>query len=406
MQEIISQDSFSTLLLCSFVNPSENIDKGYKPFKQKEWVDLSTKIAKSELERPSNLIKYSHHQIMEILRISDVEAERILTLLSRSSSMALQVEKFNSMGIRIITRADQEYPKRFKKILKSLSPNILYFAGDLSILNSDAIGIVGSRNANEDSLKFTELLTEKAVKEGLVTVSGGSKGIDSVAHNKTIELNGKTIAILSDGLASFIKKKDNLKKILNRNLLVISPYHPNARFYSYTALERNKYIYALSKLTIATSSDYKKGGTWSGAVENLKNKWVPLYIRKDVQSKGLSELEKLGAGTLTFDELKDSSFIKLINSQINVCYESQYRTLESESIYKLVWPIIEKHLKKPISIKKLSEELDLEEIQLISWLNRAKKEEKVVFLDIEIVISSTFYNPEMDSFKQLGLFEI
>lgn len=398
MEGTISKDSFATVLLCSYVTQQETFENNYKPFSQKEWLSLLTRIAKSEIARPANLFKLSIEELINALRISVQEAERIIYLLSRGPSMALEIEKFSSMGIWIITRADPEYPKRYKRILKSMSPTILYGAGDKKLLESESIGIVGSRNANEVSIEFTKKIAELTVKEGFVVVSGGSKGIDSVAHEAAIEAGGKTVAVLSDGLSRFIKNKGNLKAILNKQLVVISPYHPNSRFYSYTALERNKYIYGLSKFTIAASSDYKKGGTWSGATENIKMNWVPLFVREDLESKGLIELSKLGAKVLTFEDLKQIKLSRLVTDKPDSSNSND------SSVYKVVWPIIEGHLKEPIKINDLSNILELEESQLRLWLMRAKTENKVKLIDTDTVISSVFYNSSIDQSKQLNIF--
>jgi DNA processing protein len=400
--ELISKDSFATLLLCSYVTPQEKLVKNYKPFTQKEWINLSTKIAKTEIARPSNLFNKSVNDLIEQLRITDEEADRTISLLSRGPTMAIEVEKLSSMGIWIITRADKLYPKRFKKILKALSPTIIYGAGDINLLETESIGIVGSRSANQNAIEFTKELSRKAVFESFSVVSGGSKGIDSYAHQTAIENGGKTIAILSDGLSNFIKKKENLNNILSKQLVAISPYHPNARFYGYTALERNKFIYGLSEFTVATSSDLKKGGTWAGAVENLKMNWVPLYVREDKDSKGLSELGNMGAKKLTINDLKEKTLRSLLALEPTFKEEKFQKCTD---IYTIAWPLIDKYLKKPIKIEQLCEILDIELIQLNVWLKKANSEGKVKYLDIETVVSSDFYNPDMDKAKQLNIFE-
>lgn len=402
MAELISKDSFATLLLCSYVTPQEKIVNNYKPFTQKEWINLSTKIAKTEIARPSNLFNKSVNDIIEQLRITNEEADRIITLISRGPSMAIEVEKLSSMGIWIITRADKLYPKRFKKILKGLSPTIIYGAGDINLLETESIGIVGSRNADQNAIEFTKKLSKKVVFERFTVVSGGSKGIDSFAHQTAIENGGKTIAILSDGLSKFIKKKENLNNILNKQLVVISPYHPNARFYSYTALERNKFIYGLSEFTVATSSDFKKGGTWAGAVENLKMNWVPLYVREDEDSKGLSELGKLGAKKLTINDLNETTLKSFLALEPTFKGEKIQKCTD---IYTLAWPLIDQFLNKPIKIEKLCEILDIELLQLNVWLKKANSEGKIKYLDNGTVVSSVFYNSDMDKAKQLNIFE-
>ena len=54
-------------------------------------------------------------------------------------------------------------------------------------------------------------------------------------------------------------------------------------------MQRNKLIYALADAALVVSSDYEKGGTWAGAVEQLeKLQFVPVYIRSNGEiGKGL-----------------------------------------------------------------------------------------------------------------------
>lgn len=400
LKEIISQDSFATVLLCAYVMPQEKIENGYKPLSQKEWVNLSVKIVKSNIARPANLFKLTLDEICSELRISFEEASRLIVLLSRAPLMALQIEKYASMGISVLTRADSTYPKRFKKILKGISPNILYVAGDLEILNSESIGFVGSRKPLEESGIFTEEAVKKAVSEGYTIISGGSKGIDSIAHKTATESNGKTIAILSDGLISFLKKKENINNILNKQMLVISPYHPNARFYAYTALERNKYIYSLSNLVIVAASDYRKGGTWSGAIENLENKWVPLYVMQSDASKGLEELHKMGVPRISQEDLRSINFATLCTGEESITKEDK-----KVGIFELVWPFIDSYIHKPASIIELSKELDIEINQLNTWFRKAKELGKIEYINGDKVVSSVFYNKELDREQQLNFFE-
>lgn len=59
----------------------------------------------------------------------------------------------------------------------------------------------------------------------------------------------------------------------------MSAINSNVGFSVYSAMDRNKYIYALSNITLIVSSDYSKGGTWAYATENFKSNWVPVAVR-------------------------------------------------------------------------------------------------------------------------------
>ena len=69
------------------------------------------------------------------------------------------------------------------------------------------------------------------------------------------------------------------RKHLTQNLALVSPFYPEVGFNVGNAMARNKYIYCLSEAAIAVHSG-KDGGTWSGALENLKKNWVPMWIKR------------------------------------------------------------------------------------------------------------------------------
>jgi predicted Rossmann fold nucleotide-binding protein DprA/Smf involved in DNA uptake len=77
--------------------------------------------------------------------------------------------------------------------------------------------------------------------------------------------------------------------------VLISPYDPDAGFNTGNAMNRNKAIYALSDFALVVSASLAKGGTWEGAVENLRRSWVPLFVRAaNPQIPGNQRLVEMG----------------------------------------------------------------------------------------------------------------
>lgn len=141
--------------------------------------------------------------------------------------------------------------------------------------------------------------------QGFGVVSGGAKGIDEHSMSGILEHNGFALGVLAESLIK--KSTDGIfrKFIQGNKLVLISPFNPEAGFNVGNAMGRNKLIYIISKATIVVRSE-TKGGTWSGAEENLKEKWVPLWVNepKDLKSaKGNVEIVKKGGKWLpsTFD---------------------------------------------------------------------------------------------------------
>jgi predicted Rossmann fold nucleotide-binding protein DprA/Smf involved in DNA uptake len=91
---------------------------------------------------------------------------------------------------------------------------------------------------------------------------------------------------------------------MDNNLVLLSPFNPEAGFDVGNAMGRNKYIYCLCDAAVVISSTQGKGGTWNGAVEDLKNRWTPLWVKSNQdKNSGNAGLVRLGARWLPEGEV-------------------------------------------------------------------------------------------------------
>jgi predicted Rossmann fold nucleotide-binding protein DprA/Smf involved in DNA uptake len=136
-----------------------------------------------------------------------------------------------------------------------------------------------------------------AARAGRTLVSGGAKGIDQSAMRGALEAGGKASGVLADSLEKTSMNRDHRNLLIDGQLVLISPYDPNAGFNVGNAMQRNKLIYALADASLVVSSDLNKGGTWAGATEQLnKFRFVPVYVRSTGEmSPGLNALRTKGA---------------------------------------------------------------------------------------------------------------
>ena len=89
---------------------------------------------------------------------------------------------------------DELYPKSLKKIFDS--PKRLYLEGNIDLLNSHSLAIVGSRNCSENGKKIAAKFASELSSTGITIVSGLALGIDEIAHTFSYNKKGKTIAVL------------------------------------------------------------------------------------------------------------------------------------------------------------------------------------------------------------------
>ena len=261
-------DSNAILTLCSHVCVGE----GVRPLEPKEYSELAKKLG-SIGKSPKDLFDFTVQDFEQLLDMPSDDIDRVKRLLDRNASLSFDLGQYSNMGIETVTRADTEYPQKLKKKLGNACPPIFYCAGDLSLLNRNYIGYVGARTVTAEDIDFTKNAVRKTTSLGYGVVSGGAKGIDTVSGTEAL-LNGSfAVEYLSDSLMKKLKNSDTVRNIQNGSLLLLSVSKPDAGFNVGFAMMRNRYIYAQSEATVIVRSDLNKGGTWTGATENLKNNW-------------------------------------------------------------------------------------------------------------------------------------
>lgn len=286
----MNDNSMAIIILCSYLCTGE----GIRPYDPSEWTKLA-EILMSKKMVPSDLLSFSEDDFKQVLGYGSSEIQRIKALVSRSGSIAFEIEKYSNMGINIVTRADANYPMMLKTILGKSCPPLFYYAGDMGIANKKCVGFVGSRSIDESDSHFAESTVKKVLAHGYSVVTGGAKGIDSVSSAAAINNGGYCVEYIADSMMKTVRNKDKIKAIRNGQLLILSVAKPDAGFNTGMAMMRNKYIYAQSDATVVIRSDYKKGGTWSGAAECLRHQFCPVLCRKKDEYQGNIELIKAGA---------------------------------------------------------------------------------------------------------------
>lgn len=271
----ISADSQAILLLCSHLGLSSSSE--IAPLTLKDWNPLAKKLQSLSL-RPASLLGRSAGDLQSHLSIGNDEAERIARLLQRSGSLAIEMERFASLGIYAVTRADTAYPARYRQRLKESAPSVLFYSGEIALLGQPGIAVVGSRHLDEAGQDCADVVGNACGISGLVLYSGGAKGVDTISMNAALTARGTAVGILADSLEKAIRDPENRAAITRGDLCLATPYSPSAPFTVGTAMGRNKLIYTLADFAIVVASDAEKGGTWAGATEAMRAKWIPIFV--------------------------------------------------------------------------------------------------------------------------------
>lgn len=420
----LSPTAQATLLLTSYFSKASS--ESVKPLTNVEWGRFAMWL-KEKSTTPADLLVSDPKTLLNGWHDARISAERIIDLLNRGHSLALAMEKWQRAGLWVVTRSDPEYPRRLKQRLKTDSPPVLFGSGNKALLNAGGLAVIGSRNASEPDLAFTDQVGGKAATEGVAIVSGGARGVDEAAMLGAIKQGGVVIGVMADSLLRAATSSKWRKGLMDGHAVLVSPFYPEAGFSAGNAMARNKYIYCLADSSLVIHSG-KKGGTFNGAEENLKKVWVPLWVKPttdknaanaDLVSRGGRWLEA-DAQTLTIVDLmknEGSHANQKKEAQIDLFSESAQPELladpepESETevsdaehdapsteqkadqeklsepiaatemvlsspvdFYQLFTTELQRLAKEPLSVEELVESTGLHKSQLNDWLKRAKED--------------------------------
>lgn len=428
----LSPTAQATLLLTSYFSRASS--ESAKPLTNAEWGRFALWL-KEKSTTPADLLVADPKALLQGWHDARISAERIIELLNRGHSLALAMEKWQRAGLWVVTRSDPEYPKRLKQRLKTDSPPVLFGCGNKALLNTGGLAVIGSRNASESDLAFTDQVGAKAAAEGIAIVSGGARGVDETAMLGAMKQGGVVIGVMADSLLKAATSSKWRKGLMDDHAVLVSPFYPEAGFSAGNAMARNKYIYCLADSSLVIHSG-KKGGTLNGAEENLKKAWVPLWVKQttdkdaananlvtkggrwleaDTQAFKIAELmcneggpvnqvkEQMGdlfsvpAQPELFFEAEsnpepESGPEEVVEPEREIVVsESQTKiqdipqqTAESDAaptgpidFYQLFTSELQRLAEKPVTVEELIESTQLNKSQLTEWLKRAVDDEQV-----------------------------
>lgn len=352
-----------------------------------EYVKLARFLHKQECQ-PADLVANGGSElVLELGKI--INSDRIKRLVDRGFLLSQAIERWHARAIWVVSRADEGYPVRLKERLKDVAPPVLYGCGDPALLNNGGLAVVGSRHADPAVLNSTTRIGELAARARQNIISGGARGIDQAAMSGALEAGGNAVGVLADSLERSVLNRDHRNYLRDGQLVLLSPYDPQAGFNIGNAMQRNKLIYALADAALVVQSDYGKGGTWAGAIEQLdKLRLVPVYILPNTQQD--AALESLGKkGALTWpNPTTPEDFKEILATRIN-SPDTEQLTFSSgngtssqvdtvsvppdEQLFATVRMLLEQ-LDTPKTDKEIANELKVTIGQVKQWIKRLVKE--------------------------------
>ena len=271
------------------------------------------------------------------MELKQEEHNLLMQTKNELANYAFLVEELLNQGYSIIPITSNEYSQTLKTNLKYNAPIILYTKGNKQILQEKAIAIVGSRNANDRSLQFTDNVAKKASSEYKVVVSGFAKGVDKQALDSALNYKGQSIIVLPQGITTFASgMKKYYRQIIEGDVLVLSVFHPKSPWSVDLAMARNSIIYGLASEIYAAQSD-DKGGTWSGVTDGLKKGRI-VYVRMPEKTEKCANMTLINMGAEAVDMdgnlIHQKAEYELVGIESSVMAEStpSYNTLDERIV--------------------------------------------------------------------------
>lgn len=288
--------------------------------------------------------------------------------------------------MKIIEFEDKLYPENLRKI--DNPPKKIYANGNVEILNSNCISIIGSRKNTKYGEKWCEKFVKEFVKYDLKIVSGMALGIDKIAHSSAIKYGGKTIAVLPSGLEK-VYPRENLNlynQIILNGGCVISEYEPEVEAISKRFLERNRIVSGLSIATVVVEAAYRSGTSVTAKMAQRQGRDVFCI------PGSLDNPKSMGTNNLIKEFAKIAISPEDIINNYNFLHKKEVtqNILNVEEVPKEYREIYSLITEVPININEITKKCHLELKEVSSRLTMLELDEKIVKLPGNMYIRGDF----------------
>lgn len=168
---------------------------------------------------------------------------------------------------------DEAYPEPLRRIKDA--PKRLYYDGDLSLLKSRMVAVVGSRRVTAYGRRIASRIATRLATCGVTVVSGMAMGIDGISHRSALEADGGTVAVLGCGVdVLYPKSHRELRDDIVRRGLLLSEYPPGTHATPFTFPQRNRIISGLAEATVVVEAGISSGSLITANFANEQGRAV------------------------------------------------------------------------------------------------------------------------------------
>jgi DNA processing protein len=261
-------------------------------------------VARLRLIRSDNIGPVTYFQLLARFGSAAAAIDAIPDLAARGGGRAprlaaraaveREIDRVAELGARYIFLGQGLYPPLLAEL--ETAPPALIVKGHLTLFEKPAIAMVGARNASAAACRFARQLAQNLGNAGAVVVSGLARGIDTAAHDGSLETG--TVAVIAGGIDIFYppENEERQRAISERGLLVAEQppgIEPRARHFPY----RNRIIAGLAHGTVVVEAAPKSGSliTARYATEFGRDVMAVPGSPLDPRAQGCNQLIREGA---------------------------------------------------------------------------------------------------------------
>jgi DNA processing protein len=237
----------------------------------------------------------SESRLASIPGIGGKTAHSLITFPALESARR-ELERSESLGIRIVVEGEPGYPEQLAEIPSQ--PPVLYLRGEWGEEGQPHIAIVGSRRCTEYGKEIAGRLAFDLARHGLTVVSGMALGIDTAAHKGAIAAGGRTVAVWGSGLdVLYPPQNRKLAEEIARQGAIVSEFPLGTAPLSGNFPRRNRIISGLSLGVVVVEAGEKSGALLTADFASDQGREVfavpgSIYLQG---SRGCHRLIRLGA---------------------------------------------------------------------------------------------------------------
>lgn len=196
-------------------------------------------------------------EVLYVCGLSAAQAKQFLSVSQRElESTLLWLEQ---PGRHLLLADSPYYPPRLRAIADY--PGALFVCGDLAVLSSLQLAVVGSRSHSWYGARWGKQFSEDLAHLGITITSGLAIGIDGVAHRGALEARGKTIGVLGNGLGAIYPRRHHALagKIVESGGALLSEFPLSTSPWPGNFPRRNRIISGLSIGVLVIEAALKSG---------------------------------------------------------------------------------------------------------------------------------------------------